>query len=70
MTASVIRDYPLFWGDEIIITYKEIRMEEPERSPKSAWEFAEHLHRNHPRNLAKVQDIDHLIPFQIDDIYL
>jgi hypothetical protein len=70
MTASAIREYPLFCGDDIVVTYNEIRLEEPHHSPKSAWEWAEHLHRNHPRNLAKVREIDALIPYQSDDIYV
>lgn len=52
-----IRDYPLFCGDNIMITYNEIRFEHPDMLPKDAWDWSEHLHRKHPRNQKRVEEI-------------
>ena len=52
-----IREYPLFCGDNIFQTYNEIRFEQPEMTPKEAWNWSEHLHRNHPRNQKRVEAI-------------
>lgn len=65
MTAKQIRDYPEFYGNTILDTFFEVKIDSPEYSPKEAWKWASHLHRNHPHVTQKVMEWDQKIPLQV-----
>lgn len=62
-----MREYPVLFGDTVMVTFMEYRSESPDVSAKEHWKLASRLHRSTSRIHASINRADAVIPFQKDE---